>query len=255
MKTPITCKASGTRNERDYLSSRALAGVLAALILTAVSAHSAVLVGYDMSARTTSSPDFQAPATTDAAVTASNLTLSSSLTYSAATGVLIARGFTVAPSSLEAAVTAEDYFAFSLAPTAGNSLSLTSLTYTLRVVEATSPTTTQWAYSLDNINFVALGTALVEPASAATYGNLSVSLSDVLALQDVSSTVYFHLYAWNASATTGRTGIGNVTGNDLVVNGSVAAIPEPRSYWLLLSAAAILLALKLRRRTAGLSLP
>ncbi|MDD4737530.1 MAG: PEP-CTERM sorting domain-containing protein [Kiritimatiellae bacterium] len=40
------------------------------------------------------------------------------------------------------------------------------------------------------------------------------------------STVSFRIYGWNSSGTASA-GIRNMTGNDLIINGTMAAIPEP----------------------------
>jgi len=107
-------------------------------------------------------------------------------------------------------------------------LSLTQISaYNVRR-SGTGPTTGQWAYSLNGVDFVNIGSAITWGSGTSSTGNAqtAITLSGITALQNVpaTTTVTFKV------TVTGSTGTGTwylnnlpTTGNDFVVTGTVSA--------------------------------
>jgi hypothetical protein len=134
---------------------------------------------------------------------------------------------------------ATNYITFSLAPT--GPVTLTDLQFAINGSN-TGPRGGLWGYSIDGGAFV-LGTAgdggsfsLTNPAPSGLadwdFSDFSVTSSD---------TVEFRFWAFGttpigtgaASASTGTVRVANIAGNDLVLNGMTAAVPEPATFGLL----------------------
>ena len=128
------------------------------------------------------------------------------------------------------AVTNTDYFQFSISLQSGYQLALSSIDYVMdgtATYNANSGVTTQFAYSLDDINY----TLLDNPITNVTK-NRTLSLASVAALQNLEggSTVYFRFYA-SGQTSTGGWGFNspNSTTNGLVVNGTIESSTIPKS--------------------------
>jgi hypothetical protein len=132
-----------------------------------------------------------------------------------------------------------DYFQFTLSPTAGNTLSLSSIivrTNGTASYAASPGVMHQFAYSLDGTNFTLIGA----PVTVVGVGNQSVfDLSGVAALQGVTAdtTVTLRYYASGQTTTGGWGFFSNAPGDaGLAVYGSGVTpvmIPEPGTYMLL----------------------
>jgi hypothetical protein len=134
-------------------------------------------------------------------------------------------------STQAAAVTAEDYFTFTLSPTSGGSFSLTSLTfdYANYSTDGTFPTTTFFVRS--SVNSFTANTAAGVSALASSDGafaNATVSLS-AAAFQNVTVPIEFRIYISDGTTDADR---GAVLDN-IFLNGT--AIPEPSTAVSLLS--------------------
>lgn len=188
------------------------------------------ILAWDFAGQTTT------PATTVNATTV-DVNLNSS-TVSRGAG-LVASGLTDAYSSSDfaatsfaTAVTANDYYQFTISAKPGYQVSLSSLNANFRR-SSSGPTTFQWQYSLDGF-----ATAGIDIGSPITY-NLSgtngdqqaqIDLSSIGALQNISTiqTVAIRLYGWNG-ATGGTFGFGRPTSppNDIAIGGTVTVAPKP----------------------------
>jgi hypothetical protein len=143
---------------------------------------------------------------------------------------------------------ATNYFSFSLTPTAGNQATFTNLQYHINGSN-TAPGTGRWGYSVGGGAFTLQDTFAITftaPGSLATWD-----------FEDFTtpSSVEFRFWASGAtsisgitSANTGTVRISNIAGNDLVVNGSVAPIPEPTVVGLIIIGAAVALFARRRAR-------
>lgn len=164
------------------------------------------------------------PATFVAAnVAGASLSLGSGVTASSAANTFGGSDFDT--TSLAAAVAGNDYLSFTITPSAGYNLRLTSISLNSGVAIAvsnfhgdllSSTTGLTPADSLHSYSFSSLGA----PAQ-------SITLSSVSALQAVSGPIEFRLYGWRDVAGTSTFRLRNLANSDLVINGSLTAVPEP----------------------------
>jgi hypothetical protein len=139
-------------------------------------------------------------------------------------------------STQSGAVTANDYWTFTITPNAGFTLNLSSLTfdYANYTNDATFPTENFFARSSINgfsSNLAAAVTATV--ASAGAFSNASIDLSGA-SFQNVATPIEFRIYVYDGTTDADR---GALLDN-IVLNGT--AVPEPGT-WLLLCLGAGLL--------------
>jgi hypothetical protein len=127
----------------------------------------------------------------------------------------------------------DDYVTFTLQPTSGNQLTLTSLDFKING-SGSNPNNGRWGYSIGGGSFVLQPTFTISTTLAlATW-----DFADFTTTQSVEFR-FWSFGAGNssgggASASTGTVRVpGNTAGNDLVLNGTVTAIPEPGTFALL----------------------
>jgi hypothetical protein len=134
-------------------------------------------------------------------------------------------------TSQAAAVTANDYFTFTITPTAGIAFNVSSLSFDYaNYSSSTFPVENFFVRSsADGFanNLAAAVTA--SAASAGTFSTATINLSGNSSLQNVTSTLEFRLYVYDSTSTSGR---GALVDN-IVVNGTTAAVPEPATTALL----------------------
>jgi hypothetical protein len=127
-----------------------------------------------------------------------------------------------------------NYIGFMLTPASGFELNLTSLDYAVNGSN-TAPRNGRWGYKIGAGSFVFQPDfTMLNPAPSAL---ATWDFSDFT----TSSSVEFRFWIWGAtpigtgtaSATGGSGRIANITGNDLVLNGSVTLIPEPSTISLI----------------------
>ena len=127
-----------------------------------------------------------------------------------------------------------DYFSFTVSPNAGYTLTLTDLKYAVNG-SGTLPNDGQWGYSLDG------GATFTMQPGFVIGQNLPSSLA-TWDFADFTSAgpVEFRFWAWGTTAINGTIAvgsaggsgrIGNLTGNDLVLDGTV--VPEPSTIALI----------------------
>ena len=179
-------------------------------------------------------------------ISSASLTLGSGVTAASAADTFGGSAFN--NTSLAAAITGSDYLSFTIIPSAGYALSISSITLNSGVATAvtnfhgellSSSTGFTSSDSLHSYSFSTTGA----PAQ-------SITLSGVAGLQNVSSSIEFHLYGWRDSSGTSTFRIRNLSGIDLVINGSLAAIPEPSTWAVILGGVALAGAMIRRRRLA-----
>jgi hypothetical protein len=172
------------------------------------------IVGWDFSGLSAYGTSPLTPNTKDANVTSVGLTRSTLAT----TGTAASNGWGgVGNGSASFTVKANDLF----------TLSFTQISaYNVRR-SSSGPTTGQWAYSLNGVDYVNIGSAITWGSVTTATGNaqVAITLSEITALQNVpaTTTVTFRV-TLTGSSGTGTWYLNNFqTGNDFVVTGTVAA--------------------------------
>lgn len=220
--------------------------VALAIGLTAASARADILAQYTFtgSARTSSDADPLSVASTFDDGT--GFTSSFDLTRGNSAPSLAVVSTVIDGSTQAAAVTAGDYFTFTITPTTGTTLNLSSLTfdYANYTNDGTFPTETFFARSNQDSFAANLASAVTATTgSAGVFATATITLG--AAFQNLTTPVEFRIYLSDGTNDADR---GALIDN-VVLNGT--AIPEP-STWAMLGVGSILLLAgqKLRRRRA-----
>jgi uncharacterized protein YjdB len=146
-------------------------------------------------------------------------------------GTFDAIGYSTGANSLSSAITAQQYFQFTISAKAGYGFSLSTLDANFLRSSVNAPSNFQWQYSLDG--FASAG---INIGSTINYtGNFNggqtngtaqtqINLSGIPALQNLSATtVTIRIYGWSAGSAASTFGLGLLTGNDLAIGGAVVA--------------------------------
>jgi hypothetical protein len=205
--------------------------LLSAVCISATQLSAATLAAWDTNGLSGNATNVAAT------TTATNLTVSvisrgsglANITGTAPGNLISASGWN--STSLASAITVGDYLQFTITPASEYEVSFTTIDVNLRRT-STSANVYQWAYSLDGF---ATAPAMIGSATsftATTTGGVAQTqllISSISALQDVSGAASFRLYAWGGTGDSASNfGIGRITGDDLVIGGTVVeAIPEP----------------------------
>jgi hypothetical protein len=144
---------------------------------------------------------------------------------------------------------ADNYIGFTIAPDSGYEITLTSLQFAMNGSN-TAPAQGRWGYRIGSGSFNTFDFTLASatPTSLTTWDFVDFT---------TSQTVEFRFWAFGTTSINGGTSgaggtvrIANIAGNDLVLNGSVALIPEPSTYALIGLGLAALFFLR-RRKVAA----
>jgi hypothetical protein len=169
--------------------------------------------------------------------------LGSGLSASAAADTFGGSGFN--STSLAAAIASNQYLGITITPQADYAISLSSIFFTTGV---SSATTSFHGELLSSATGFAPGNSLhTYSFSTTTPPSQSITLSGISALQNIVGPIEFRIYGWRDTAGTTTFRIRNLSGNDLVINGSITAVPEPATYAVLLGALVLLVAVGRRR--------
>lgn len=134
--------------------------------------------------------------------------------------------FVVGPVQTQAIAIANDKMAtFTITPSFGVNVSLTTIEpYNIRR-SGTGPTTGIWQYSINGGAFIDIGAEIVWGGIETAAGNpqIAIDLSGIGNLQNLTSTttVTFRIVNWGATGAGGTWYINNINGNDLVVRGNL----------------------------------
>jgi len=155
-----------------------------------------------------------------------------------------ASGFNAA--NLGSALTNNDYFTFSISVASGYQMSLTSVSF--KMSETTNGATNAALFSSVG-GFSSAGMAIATWATpSGTTSDQSITLSGG-SFSNLTGTVEFRIFAYGGnSSSTDKFRLRNLSGDDLIIAGSVSAIPEPATYAALLGAASLAGAFAHRRQ-------
>lgn len=175
---------------------------------------------------------YQLSATGAAEYVAAVLTLGSGVSPSTTAGQY---GFKISDNagqtSLVGAIDNDHYIEFALTVSSGYRINLGSLQLN---GEASSTGCSNVALMSSVAGFVA-GQEIASANAANKTGGFDTDASgfggtiDITDAdyQNLTGTVAFRLYGWNSTSGSGVTYIRNLSGNDLIINGTIEAIPEP----------------------------
>lgn len=161
-------------------------------------------------------------------------------------------GYGFNQSSLASAIANGDYISFTVAPTPGYILSISSIEVLLGKGSSTATTMQTYLFSsrtgfderssLEHFSFNSVSAKKHTFPDTPSY----TFLDTVPSLQQVDSMLEFRLYGFS-STSSDTLRIRDLSGADLTVFGSVSAVPEPSSYIVVLAAASFIGALAKRR--------
>lgn len=182
-----------------------------------------------------------------------NLTLSLGLSRgsgldtggTAAADIWGGRGMTT--NDLNDAIAAGDFAIFTVQSETGYWVSFSSLDNNMRR-SSTAADQFQWQYQIGSGSWLNAGGSWSYTGTQTNGASQpQIDLSAISALQNVTAPVSFRLVGWGG-ASTGTWGFGRLSGNDLVVSGSVSLIPEPSAVLFLGVGLGVLLARRRRPR-------
>lgn len=162
-----------------------------------------------------------------------------------------AAGFTA--TDLSGALAANDYFTFSISVAAGFTMSLTSIGFKMSETP-TGPTNASLFSSVGGFTSTA-STISSWTLPAGTTSDQSIVLSSG-SFSNLTGTVEFRIYAFGGGgSTTDKLRFRNLTGDDLIISGTVTAVPEPATTVAIVAGAALVGAALYRRRSRGTPIP
>ena len=207
-------------------------GAVAAVLIGTASLSHAQIAVYSFTGNTTAATSVAANLTAgNFGGSNSPAPTNSSPVYSAGSG-----SYAISQDTWTGSVPGTNYFTFTLTPSAGYSLSVTSVSFGSRST-TTGPTAFSLRSSADSYAGSLLGGSLNNDSNWYSSGNQSVSLT-------FSSATTFRLYASGASSSGGTLRI-----DDFRINGTLSAVPEPSTYALIFGATALAFAIRRRGKS------
>ncbi len=224
--------------------------LFSALILASTSYGQVVLISWDMNGVDVNDNWGPAPytlnGTTGTNIDSGALTLGSGVNPSTSA---YKYGFKVSGGdgggSLANSITNDYYMQFTLTAAEGYTFSLTTIDMN---GEATGAGADNVVLMSDVDGFTAGNEIATATGVAGASGGFDTDSGGFGGAIDVSgaqyqnlSSITFRIYGWNIDSGSGSTRLRNLSGNDLVINGTtaMAAVPEPSTYALLLGAATL----------------
>eukprot|EP01012_Entosiphon_sulcatum_P042059 TRINITY_DN55997_c0_g1_i1.p1 TRINITY_DN55997_c0_g1~~TRINITY_DN55997_c0_g1_i1.p1 ORF type:complete len:290 (+),score=20.69 TRINITY_DN55997_c0_g1_i1:309-1178(+) len=147
-------------------------------------------------------------------------------------------GATTGQNTFSGALDTTDYYQFTITPAANFSYSLTTLVFDagrsstgprqFLVRSSADNYSSNLAASVTNANVSVVATnvfQIIDNTNTTAYAGNTITMTGLSSYTSVTGPLTFRIYAYNSEATTGSFRIDN-----LAINGSVSAIPEPSTY-------------------------
>jgi hypothetical protein len=228
------------------LKFRVASVALAGLLLAAPAAYSAELAKYEFtsSTRATTDTDLNSTATTldnGAGISATDSTYHTTV-GNPAPSLRTKSSTTTTTESL--AVTGDDYYEFTLTPVTGFEVDLTTLTFDYNKTGSNAHTANFFVRSsIDSFASTIGSIATVSGTTTTTFSNASLSLS-AAQYQNLTSAVTFRIYMFDNSGGAAETDLLD----NVILNGTVAVVPEPSTWAMMVLGAGLLGAAQRFRR-------
>lgn len=221
---------------------------LGLLAILPISGHAAVLISWEVGGiNAGSTPSFDGSPT--AGIQSGSLTLGSGLSASSASDTFGGSNFDQV--SLTDALAAGDYISFTITPGTGQSVSISDISYNLGLATATDFNAVLLSSRTGFTTSDALDTYSFGTASPATR---TIAISSP-ALQGITTPTEFRVYGFRDASGTSTLRIRNLSGDDLIIAGTVSAapLPEPAAASLLAGVAVLTGAIATRRRRGAVA--
>ncbi len=221
-----------------------IALLFSALFLTAVSYGQVVLIswdlnGVDLDSGSPSGPSYSISGSTGDNIDSGALTLSTSVNTTTTSGQY---GFKVneeGTPGLANSITRGYYIQFTVAASTGYDLSISSIEWN----GSSSASGSDNIALLSDVKGFTDGNEIASFTNDGSTGGYdeTISSGSFDSSYNNLSSITFRIYGWNISGSTGTTFLRNLSGNDLVINGTTAAsaVPEPSTYALIFGAATL----------------
>lgn len=123
------------------------------------------------------------------------------------------------------AIATNKFVTFTITPSFGVNVSLTTIEpYNIRR-SGTGPTTGIWQYSINGVDYFDIGSEITWGGDTSASGNnqVAINLSGIPELQNLTSTttVTFRIVNWGTTNNGATWYVNNINGNDLVIRGNL----------------------------------
>ena len=218
--------------------------VFAAGLALIAAARADILAAWDMSGVNASGTPVFTNTTSAAGITSNSTTLSlgSGVTPSATANTF--GGTTFTANNLSGAVSSNDYLSWTIQADPGNLITITNVSWNFQRT-TTGGSNLTLVSSYDGFTTDVFG--LTNFTGAAGGGDANFAVTTISG----SNSVEFRIYAYNAADSAGVDRFRNLAGNDLVVQGTITAIPEPASMLLFGTGVGVLGLIRRRRHAAN----
>lgn len=150
--------------------------------------------------------------------------------------------FSLNAAGVSTAPTADRYFSFTLSPTTGFAVDLTSISFDVARGNNSDNRGAELRYSFDGFaTTMTIGRATITAGAQYAYSNFTFTLPDQFpGLQSTTSPIEFRFFTFANGSTQ------SVRFDNIIVNGTVATVPEPAAGIMALSGCALLVLRKRR---------